>query len=113
MHTPISETLVQTVAQYCSRSVIAKVPYLVAVHENAQDTDLVDQGLDGSPAANAEAEDEVVGHQQAVEEQDRVPASSPAAMRKGQTISFSVRLHALVVWRSQPHCCEESSLPEG
>lgn len=54
------------------------VSHLVAVHEEAQHVDLVDEGLDGGPAADAEAEDKVVDHQQAVEEEHGAPASSPA-----------------------------------
>ncbi len=67
---------------------VGRLPYLVAVNKNAQDVDLVNQGLDGGPAANAEAKDKVVGDTQAVEEQDRVPASSPAAMHGKNTRSF-------------------------
>lgn len=69
-----------------SKTYRAKLPHLVAVNKDAQDMDLVNQGLDGSPAADAEAEDKVVGHTCAVEEQDRVPASSPAAMHRGRNI---------------------------
>lgn len=52
--------------------------HLVAVHKDAQDADFVDQGLDGGPAANAEAEDEVVHDENGVDNQHRAPASGPA-----------------------------------
>ncbi len=52
---------------------------LVAVHEDSEDVDLVDQGLDGRPAADAEAEHKVVDDEQGVDHQHWAPASGPAA----------------------------------
>ena len=56
--------------------------HLVAVHEDSEDVDLVDQGLDGRPAADAEAEDKVVDDEQGVDHQHGPPASGPAAQSK-------------------------------
>ena len=52
---------------------------LVAVHENAQGADLVDKGLDGGVAADAEADGGEVDDDESVEDQDRGPPASPTA----------------------------------